>query len=549
MFALAMSSAAREGETGAHACMKASVSPPLAIGRSPRVRRSEAEPNAHCGQNSGFSPVCPLHPIQRSHHMKLLKEIPSSFWGLFRSPNREIYIEALLKISEEYQYSNYFLSREMCIQVLGDYFSRRQVEIEREQEEAEADTLEPPATRILNWLIRTRWLRRQEDFVNLSVNIVIPDYAAIFIGAFERLIGEEGDEADIYIQNIYANLFSYRNDPRASIALLNTALVNTRRLNKTLQDMLHNMDKFFTSLLDQKFYGELLREHLDGYVEEIVKKKYHILKTSDNFYLYKADIKQWLKLLREEPEYLELTIRRGGKKLELSEAVRLIDDIERGFDDIERRIANMDREHTRYVRVTVSRLCYLLNKEEDTKGLILQLLNRMSREEDPEPLIRKTAARMNLSRRELLSDKSLYRKRKPREVFREKLQPEEAAKELSREELLSLNRVSAKYTREQITDFIRARMKDKTAVITGDSIRSEEDFEKLILAYDYSLKKESPFRTEGEPEFIDNGAYVFPALVFREKPEAGERRRYTGEETKGSYHTGKGQIREDDTIF
>ena len=25
-------------------------------------------------------------------------------------------------------------------------------------------------------------------------------------------------------------------------------------------------------------YGDLLREHLDGYVEEIVQKKYHILK-------------------------------------------------------------------------------------------------------------------------------------------------------------------------------------------------------------------------------------------------------------------------------
>ena len=52
MFALAMSSAAREGETSAHACMKASVSLSLAIGRSPRARRSEAESNAHCGQNS-----------------------------------------------------------------------------------------------------------------------------------------------------------------------------------------------------------------------------------------------------------------------------------------------------------------------------------------------------------------------------------------------------------------------------------------------------------------------------------------------------------------
>ena len=52
MFALAMSSAARKRETSAHACMKASVSLSLAIGRSPRVRRSEAESNAHCGQNS-----------------------------------------------------------------------------------------------------------------------------------------------------------------------------------------------------------------------------------------------------------------------------------------------------------------------------------------------------------------------------------------------------------------------------------------------------------------------------------------------------------------
>ena len=61
--------------------------------------------------------------------------------------------------------------------------------------------------------------------------------------------------------------------------MLRTALVNTRRLNKALQDMLHNMDKFFARLLEQKTYGELLQEHLEGYVETIVRKKYHILKT------------------------------------------------------------------------------------------------------------------------------------------------------------------------------------------------------------------------------------------------------------------------------
>ena len=58
--------------------------------------------------------------------------------------------------------------------------------------------------------------------------------------------------------------------------------------------------------------------------------------------------------------------------------VDLLDMIERGFDDIEHRISNMDKEHTKYVRATVTRLNYLLSGETDTKGLVVQLLNQMS---------------------------------------------------------------------------------------------------------------------------------------------------------------------------
>ena len=178
-----------------------------------------------------------------------MNEIPESFWSLFRSYNRETYIEALLKINEEYQYNNYFLSREVCIQVIGNYFSERKYSIMKEEQETDADVLEPPATRILNWLLRTKWLRRLEDYSSGVTNIVIPDYSAVFIDAFERLSGEEED-TEVYIQNIYAILFSYKTDPRKNERLLNTALVNTKRLNKALQDMLHNMDKFFASLLE-----------------------------------------------------------------------------------------------------------------------------------------------------------------------------------------------------------------------------------------------------------------------------------------------------------
>ena len=381
--------------------------------------------------------------------MRLQNEIPDSFWSLFRSVNREIYIEALLCINEEYQYSNYFLTKEVCIQILSDMNARKRFELQREENDTEFDMLETPASRILNWLLKAGWLKRIEDYRTLVTNIVIPDYSAVFIDTFERLNSEDFEETNIYIQNVYATLFSFRNDPRANLSMLRTALVNTRRLNKALQDMLHNMDKFFSRLLEQNFYGDLLREHLDGYVEEIVNKKYHILKTSDNFYIYKNDIKQCLKEIRDDEEWIE-NVRARSKAMGDTgdDVLDLLELIERGFDDIEHRIANMDSEHTKYVRATVTRLNYLLSGESDTKGLVVQLLNRMSASpERTEEMIQMTGTKMNLSLLEILSEKSLYKRKKPRKDFISQMAPDETLEDLDREDVLKFNRIQVRYSK------------------------------------------------------------------------------------------------------
>ena len=380
--------------------------------------------------------------------MQLRFEIPDKFWGLFRSVNREAYMEALLNINEEYQYSNYFLTREVCIQVLSDMYIKKHFQLKQEEDETEFDLLETPASRTLKWLLRTGWLKKLEDYNTLATNIVIPDYAAIFIDAFERLGSEDMEETEIYIQNVYATLFSFKNDSRVNLSMLRTALVNTRRLNKALQDMLHNMDKFFGRLLDQQSYHELLKEHLEGYVEEIVRKKYHILKTSDNFYIYKTDIKKCLRDMRENEEWIGM-VRERSKAMgdTKDDVVDLLDMIERGFDDIEHRISNMDKEHTKYVRATVTRLNYLLSGETDTKGLVVQLLNQMSaavtEEQNTqvenrgnsysyEEMLQLTGERMNMSLLEMLSEKSLYKRRKPREDFISQMAEDETIEDLNR---------------------------------------------------------------------------------------------------------------------
>ncbi len=448
-------------------------------------------------------------------------EIPDSFWSLFRSKNRQIYIDALLQVNEEYQYSNYYLSREICIQTLSDYFAKQKVTLEQEEAEDDFDLLEPLSTRIVNWLLRTGWLRKVEDYHSMTVNIVIPDYAAMFVDTFVHLSGEDEDETQVYIQNVYAILFAFKNDPRSNISLLKTALVNTRKLNKTLQDILHNMDKFFSSLLEQKFYGDLLKEHLDGYVEEIVRKKYHILKTSDNFYLYKADIKKWLGEMRQNLPWLEQVCVRNkqlrGKEIQVNELIKQIDMIERGFDDIEHRIINMDKEHIRYIRATVTRLQYLLNKEDNMKGLVIQLLNHLSEsEEQEEQEIGKISSLMNLSQMTIISEKSLYKRRRTKQDFVEGLLPEEETEELTGEEILKLNKIKNRYSRREVEEFILRKMKDGRLEVTKDTISSTEDFEKLVLAYDSSTRKDSPYRVK-EQGIIDNGKYRYPNLVFERK--------------------------------
>ena len=376
--------------------------------------------------------------------------------------------------------------------------------------------METPSARILSWLLKTGWLKRVEDYHSLATNIVIPDYSAVFIDAFERLNSDEMEETDIYIQNVYATLFSFRNDPRASLSMLRTALVNTRRLNKALQDMLHNMDKFFGRLLEQESYGELLREHLEGYVEEIVRKKYHILKTSDNFYIYKMDIKKFIQEMRENEEWIE-NVRRCARAMgdTRDDVLELLDLIDRGFDDIEHRISNMDKEHTKYVRATVTRLNYLLSGESDTKGLVVRLLNRMAAGEDQEELLDKTGEKMNLSLVEMLSEKSLYKRRKSRKDFVSQLEADVETPDLDKDDVLRLNRIQVRYSKEQIEEFIESHMTDEVMDASKLVIRDGEDFEKLILAYDYSTRKNSRYAVlEEDAVLVEQNGYRYPALRF-----------------------------------
>ena len=126
---------------------------------------------------------------------------------------------------------------------------------------------------------------------------------------------------------------------------------------------------------------------------------------------------------------------------------------------------------------------------------------------------------MNFSYPSVLSKKSLYKQRKAKQNFLEILGAEqEQIQELSKEEILKLNRVKKRYSRQQIDAFVAEHMENGSFMVTESTIQDKEAFEKLVLAYDQSIRRDSAFQTEVlEGRQIENEQFIYPEMIFRKK--------------------------------
>lgn len=93
--------------------------------------------------------------------------------------------------------------------------------------------------------------------------------------------------------------------------------------------------------------------------------------------------------------------------------------------------------------------------------------------------------------------------------------PEEEVDDLDKEDVLRLNRIKRRFSKKQIEEFIEEHIEKDVLDTEKLSLTSEEDFEKLILAYDLSTRKNSKYKTlEEDAETIEKNGYRYPALKF-----------------------------------
>jgi hypothetical protein len=187
---------------------------------------------------------------------------------------------------------------------------------------------------------------------------------------------------------------------------------------------------------------------------------------------------------------------------------------------MEKRISRIDSEHSKYVRATVRRLEYMLNNDDNVKGNVVKLLGMMT-EKRKDMILEKIAGSIQLNDFTIISENSMYKKRGKRKTFEDTIEVDMNIEEdLTAEEILKLNKNKTRYSKSEIEEFVIDKMKSGVFSTDDYPITTENDFELLILAYDHSIRRKSPYQVRREDnEIIVNGKYSYPRLTFELKEQ------------------------------
>ena len=434
--------------------------------------------------------------------MSLKKKIPNDFYKLFRTRNRDAYIQFLVAIYEENNeiYASFGLTVEECQVIIEDTITKARIVWEEDEleEGEELDAVFPSdsPSGMLNRLIKWGWLKSDFDEKLNTSTISFPEYSQLFIELFQKLQQEDDSRERESILSVYSALFTYQSDTEKNNDILRNALQTSKSLGQLLSNMQDGMRAYFDELSSRKnFIG--IQEVLIEEINNSDSKKYAILTTTDSFYRYKEAVKELIsqilnanedrkkELLRigREVEAGSVAERRNQYRLEHCEdAGKLVYQIEREFDIIERKYNKLIEQKTIFAKRALARIHYILQEGAGEEDNILKLVNLLDRSSKKDEILEEMRSRIHLTAQfKNVTDSSFSnrRERGDNEFVPLVIESGDSEKEQDMADFVP----KPLYTKKQLQHFYEKNVVDGRFVATEDTVKSVEDLEKLLFLW------------------------------------------------------------------
>jgi hypothetical protein len=485
--------------------------------------------------------------------MHLFSRIPSGFFSVLASKNREIYYDALMLLNNFLKEDNLNIRVDDYISSLISLLEDRNFDLEPEDEIPELQltyreeggySVSIKARCILQRLIRTGWLDREEMEGSFTEIITPRDYAIRVIRLLEELADERIHEYNSLVFSTYSALAQAEGNQHHEMfeALMN-AKKNTEHLIYELKGFYHNIRSYLKDIQEQNAVNELLENHFEKF-KPLADRIYHPIKTMDSVHRYMSPVIEILENLLESDEFTEVMRKRAMaiRKYEHEEdadkeiytAINYILDIYRGLGSTTEEI---DRRYNSYIKQSIDKMTYMMSADQTIKGKLLDIFNIYASSANnsyKNAVMELLEKNIRINRQYFLNVDSLFHKNiisrrlneTPLEIEQSEIQ--DVFKKLAGQ----MNNI---YPLEMIRNFIEDIF--IRYGIAGDNIlfvdsgnitlHNDSSFILLILAVIRSRERGMNYRVQFEEGSVIRDGYLIPKMKFIKAK---------GKETAGNYN-------------
>lgn len=452
--------------------------------------------------------------------MSLIQQIPKDFYRVFRTRNMEHYFTILVelyKVSME-EYHAFGITKNECRDIINETMAEQNIiwqeDIEEQDtafEEGEQIPMRTPSSRSLTNLLQWGWLREDYDEQINEYILTFPEYSQMFVELLWQLGLDSDSQERENIMSVYSLLYTYYSDKDHNNDILKNAWKTSRRLTQLLTNMQEGMRGYFDKLSDQRnFLG--IQEILVQEINNNDSKKYAMLTTTDSFYRYKEQVKELASDILNENEEQNLILQESWMQLEpeTKEALRVerklkinqetreyMIRIEREFDSIEKKYNALIEQKSVFAQRALARVQFILQEGMEENENVAALIKMIGEQEDGEAIIEALRKRLYFSAPfTQFAEKSLYQKRN---VSEREFSPHAVKEETEKEENLMEFVPQPLYSGQELNEFRKKNTIGGRFIVTGESIDSIEDLEKLMLIWQQVTKDT---RQEAEEKVI-----------------------------------------------
>lgn len=462
--------------------------------------------------------------------MPLFNIVPSNFFKMFTTVNKHIYVDSLLVLYSEFKESNYMLTKLESTVALGKYFDKKIYDFQDEDNEPvpKNKTVSEYCNLIIRNFLKYGWLEEQNDVENLEVYVSMPPYASAFLETINEILNPDNSRTDNCVLSIYLNLKEISIAGSNEHMFLENAYGDTVKLNRLLQDIIHNMKLHFDSLLKQASIADVLNEHFYEYETNITDKSYHPLKTENNAFKYRTEIQKIIRELRYNDELQEKIAQRFkiDKKLNSEEEARIkvsiyLDEIMKTFDNVDGKLRQIDKKHNQYLHTSWDRVRYLSHRNKDLPGNIVKVIELLSHtNEDSQQVIEDISQSINLNNFKSLDKKALYVARSyqpkfdPEALIVERISSTELKN--SRDKIIQEHSLkNSEFSVTNIIKYLDLNFGPNNGFSTRDVVvNNDTELIKLILAVGLAQKVQSKYQVKLLEGTVTTNGYTIPELYF-----------------------------------